>query len=59
MYRVNTHAYEAEITVKVTDRGRVFYGMTKIKDITSREIGQMPGLGTAETANNVSTDNVA
>lgn len=59
MYRVNTHAYEAEITVKVTDRGRVFYGMAKIKDITSREIGQMPGLGTAETANNVSTDNVA
>lgn len=59
MYRVNTHAYEAEITVKVTDRGRMFYGMTKIKDITSREIGQMPGLGTAETANNVSNDNVA
>ena len=59
MYLVNGRAYKAEITVKVTARGRLFYDMTKIEDITSREIGQIPGLGTAETANNVSGGRVA
>lgn len=59
MYKVGSRAYEGEITVKVTDRGRVFYDMTKIKDITAREIGQIPGLGTAETGSNASGVNVA
>ena len=53
MYRVGPRVYDAEITVKVTDRGRVFYDMTKIKDVTSREIGQIPGLGTAETTGDI------
>lgn len=59
LYRVGERAYEAEITVLVTDRGRVFYDMTKIKDVTSREIGQIPGLGTAEAESDVSNKKVA
>ena len=59
MYRVGPRAYEAEITVLVTDRGRVFYDMTKIKDITNREIGQIPGLGNAETEDDIYDDTVS
>ncbi len=38
-FRVNGRMYKAEISVLVTDKGRVFYDLTKFKDIPEREIG--------------------
>lgn len=53
IFRVEDRLYEAEITVLVTDRGRVFYDLTKFKDITGREVGQTSE-DAAETSGNVS-----
>ncbi|MBQ9346681.1 MAG: hypothetical protein IJT94_04975, partial [Oscillibacter sp.] len=57
-FRVNGRMYDAEITVLVTNRGRVFYDMTKFKDITGREIGQTHN-SAAETSGNVLNDSIA
>jgi hypothetical protein len=51
---VNGRMYDAEITVLVTDHGRIFYDLTKMKDITRREIGQTQRA--AETPRDVLAD---
>ena len=51
IFRVNGRMYQAEISVLVTDHGRVFYDMTKFKDITEREVGQTQSA--AETSSDV------
>ncbi len=48
-FRVNGRLYEAEISVLVTERGRLFYDLTKFKDIT-REIGLTTHKGDAAEA---------
>lgn len=60
IFRVNGRTYNAEITVLVTDRGRIFYDMTKFKDTTSREIDLASGEDAAKTADSVlNKDSVA
>ena len=56
-FRVNGRMYDAEITVLVTDHGRIFYDMTKFRDITGREIGLTQGA--AETSDNVSVSSIS
>lgn len=56
VFRVNGRTYKAGITVLVTGRGRIFYDLTKFKDITGRETGQTQSV--AETSNNVSVNSV-
>ncbi len=50
-FHVNGRMYSAEISVLVTDKGRVFYDLTKFKDITGSKIDLAQNA--AETTNNV------
>lgn len=42
VFEVNGRKYEAEITLLVTDHGKVFYELSKFNDITRRKVGQTP-----------------
>lgn len=50
-FKVGEHIYDAEVTVLVTDRGKILYDITKLKDITEREIGLTQSA--AETSSDV------
>lgn len=58
-YVVADRAYEGEASIIVTDRGRRFHDITKIKDITQREVGQAMLNTAAKTPSNVSTTDYA
>lgn len=58
VFQVQGRRYSAEITVLVTDKGRIFYDLTKFKDITEREIGQTQN-SAAETSSNAFDTSIA
>ena len=58
LFRIGERVYSGEISVMLTQRGRVFYDLTRFRDITSDEIGQSI-LRSAEAESDASSvDNV-
>lgn len=57
-FKVNDAMYTGEISVKCTQRGKVFYDLTKIKDITGHQLVNAEELGTPSSSGNVSDINI-
>jgi hypothetical protein len=51
-FRIEDRFFQGELSIMITKRGRVFYDMTKIKDITNGTIDQYGGIPQAESVPN-------
>lgn len=58
LFSVGGRMFSGEVSVMVTKRGKVFYDMTKIKDITSRTSGRTPEIGAPASRSDVSMDSI-